>query len=52
MPSQRLTAIALVPLIVWFVASLIGMAGADYYTVRAWIGSPVVLSRSIKLLPC
>jgi len=48
--SQRLTAIALVPLIVWFVASLIGMAGADYYTVHAWIGSPVVAGLLIFLV--
>ncbi|HMB76296.1 MAG TPA: succinate dehydrogenase, hydrophobic membrane anchor protein [Kiloniellaceae bacterium] len=48
--SQRLTAIALVPLLVWFVASLIGMAGADYYTMRAWVGSPVVAGLLILLI--
>lgn len=39
---QRLTAIALVPLVVWFAVSLVMMSGADYGVVRAWIGSPFV----------
>lgn len=38
---QRLTAIALVPLVVWFVISLIALTGADYATVKAWVASPV-----------
>lgn len=37
---QRLTALALVPLTLWFVASLISVAGADHATVVAWIGAP------------
>ena len=41
--AQRLTAIALVPLVVWFAISLVMMSGADYGAVRAWIGSPVVM---------
>ena len=40
---QRLTAIALIPLVVWFAISLVMMSGADYGAVRAWIGSPVVM---------
>lgn len=40
---QRITAVALIPLVVWFVISLIMMSGADYAVVRAWIGSPVVM---------
>ena len=39
---QRVTAVALVPLTVWFVASLVALVGADYDTVVAWIGQPVV----------
>lgn len=39
---QRVTAVALVPLTVWFVASLVALAGADYETAVAWIGQPVV----------
>lgn len=41
--AQRLTAIALIPLVVWFAVSLIMMSNADYLIVRAWIGSPVVM---------
>jgi succinate dehydrogenase / fumarate reductase membrane anchor subunit len=40
---QRLTAIALIPLVVWFTISLVMMTGSDFATVRAWIGSPVVM---------
>lgn len=40
---QRLTAIALIPLVVWFAISLVMMTGADYAVVRAWIGSPLVM---------
>lgn len=39
---QRITAVALVPLSVWFVASLIGLIGADYETARAWVQQPLV----------
>ena len=41
--AQRLTAIALIPLVVWFAISLVMMSGADYGAVRAWIGAPVVM---------
>ena len=40
---QRLTAIALIPLVVWFLISLVMLSGADYAVVRAWIGSPLVM---------
>jgi succinate dehydrogenase / fumarate reductase, membrane anchor subunit len=39
---QRVTAGALVPLALWFVIAVIGLVGADYDTVLAWVG---------KLLP-
>lgn len=41
--AQRLTAMALVPLVVWFAVSLVMLSGADYGVVRAWIGSPFVM---------
>jgi succinate dehydrogenase / fumarate reductase, membrane anchor subunit len=41
--AQRLTAVALIPLVVWFAVSLVMLSGADYGAVRAWIGSPVVM---------
>jgi succinate dehydrogenase / fumarate reductase membrane anchor subunit len=40
---QRITAVALVPLVIWFCVSLVMLSGADYATVRAWIGSPLVM---------
>jgi succinate dehydrogenase / fumarate reductase membrane anchor subunit len=40
--AQRMTAVALVPLLLWFAASLVQMAGADYAHVTAWIANPVV----------
>jgi len=39
--SQRITAVALVPLSLWFVASLIGHLGADYAVAIAWLRSPI-----------
>jgi len=41
--AQRLTAIALIPLVVWFAISLVMLSSADYTVVRAWIGSPLVM---------
>ena len=38
--AQRLTALALIPLFLWFVASLAAVATADYATAVAWIRSP------------
>ncbi|RME65694.1 MAG: succinate dehydrogenase, hydrophobic membrane anchor protein [Alphaproteobacteria bacterium] len=39
---QRVTAIALAPLMVWFVISAVGLVGADHAVVMAWIADPVV----------
>ena len=41
--AQRITAIALIPLVVWFAISLVMMSGAEYEVVRAWLGAPVVM---------
>ena len=38
--AQRVTAIALVPLCVWFVYSLLALGGSRYEDVRAWIAQP------------
>ena len=35
---QRLTAVALVPLCLWFVMAAISLVGADHATFQAWIG--------------
>jgi succinate dehydrogenase / fumarate reductase membrane anchor subunit len=41
--AQRLTAVALIPLVVWFAVSLVMLSGADYAAVQDWIGSPFVM---------
>jgi len=44
--AERMTAIALIPLTIWFVISAISMVGADYVQFRAWVGAhgnPVLL---------
>jgi succinate dehydrogenase / fumarate reductase membrane anchor subunit len=37
---QRLTALALVPLSIWFVVSLLCLRSLDHATVIAWLGQP------------
>ncbi len=48
--AQRLTALALIPLAIWFVASIISVAGADYPVVASWLGSPINGSLMIILV--
>ncbi|MGH1542405.1 MAG: succinate dehydrogenase, hydrophobic membrane anchor protein [Arenicella sp.] len=38
---QRLSAVALIPLSLWFVYSLVSLISADYATVVAWMQSPL-----------
>jgi len=39
--GQRLSAVALAPLTLWFAVSLLGLPGLDYYTVSAWAAAPL-----------
>ncbi|CAN5810033.1 succinate dehydrogenase, hydrophobic membrane anchor protein [soil metagenome] len=39
--AERITAIALVPLVLWAVFGVITLAGTDYYGAVAWISQPV-----------
>ena len=39
---QRLTAVANLPLVIWFTVSVIALVDADHATVVAWIRDPVV----------
>ena len=48
--SQRLSSLALVPLSLWFMLSLVAMAGADHATIVAWIASPIVAGLLILLV--
>ncbi|MGH6954952.1 MAG: succinate dehydrogenase, hydrophobic membrane anchor protein [Alphaproteobacteria bacterium] len=39
--AQRLTAVALVPLALWFAGSVVSLAGADHGEFTQWLGRPV-----------
>ena len=47
---QRLTAIALVPLSIWFVTSVIYLLGADHERVTSWVSNPIVALLLILML--
>jgi len=38
--AQRLSAVALIPLTLWFFFSLLGLPALDYAAVRAWLALP------------
>ncbi len=48
--AQRLTSIALVPLSLWFIFSLVRLAGADYATVKTWLSQPLSATLAILLV--
>jgi succinate dehydrogenase / fumarate reductase membrane anchor subunit len=39
--AQRVTSIALLPLTLWFLVSLLTLPGLDYETVRTWLSVPL-----------
>ena len=39
--TQRVTAVAMVPLAIWFVASLVSLAEADLAVLRLWLARPL-----------
>jgi len=47
---QRVSAVALVPLTLWFVSTVVAHTGADYATTRAWLGSPVTFGLMVLLV--
>ena len=47
---QRVTAVALVPLTLWFVASIIAHAGSDYPVFIGWLRTPLAAGGMILLL--
>ena len=47
---QRLTAVALVPLTIWFVISVLSLVGADYLAFQAWVASPLSATLLILLV--
>lgn len=48
--AQRLSAVALIPLTVWFCVAMVSLSGADHAAVTAWAGSPVVAGLLILLI--
>jgi succinate dehydrogenase / fumarate reductase, membrane anchor subunit len=47
---QRLTAIANVLLVLWFMFSAMALSGSGYDQVRAWLASPVTASLAVLLI--
>jgi succinate dehydrogenase / fumarate reductase, membrane anchor subunit len=41
--AQRVTAIALIPLSIWFIASILFLTDVDHATAMQWLGSPITL---------
>jgi len=48
--AERVSAVALVPLTLWFAASIIAHAGSDYATFIAWLRTPLAATLMILLL--
>jgi succinate dehydrogenase / fumarate reductase, membrane anchor subunit len=48
--AQRVTAIALLPLTVWFVIALLTLPGMDYETVRTWVSVPITAFLALLLV--
>lgn len=47
---QRVSAIALVPLSLWFMWSVVCLAGGDYATAQAWLASPCNATMMVLLV--
>lgn len=47
--AQRISAIALIPLVVWFIASFVVMLPAPFYVVYEWMQSPWTIVGMISL---
>ncbi len=48
--AERVSAVALVPLTLWFVASIIAHTGSDHVTFTTWLRMPLVATLMILLL--
>lgn len=47
---QRVTSLALVPLAIWFVASVVALAGKDHMAFTAWVKNPVSATLLVVLV--
>jgi succinate dehydrogenase / fumarate reductase membrane anchor subunit len=50
MVAERVSAVALVPLTLWFAASIVAHTGSDYATFIAWMRTPLGATLMILLL--
>ena len=48
--AQRVSAVALVPLTIWFVASIISHSGSNYTSFLTWLRTPAAMILTILLL--
>ncbi len=48
--AQRLTSLALVPLVAWFTVSMIAMVGAEHAAFVLWLKSPAVAVTMVLLI--
>lgn len=48
--AQRITAVALLPLLLWLAASLAGSAGMDHAAAKEWLSNPVSATLMILLI--
>jgi succinate dehydrogenase / fumarate reductase, membrane anchor subunit len=48
--AQRVTAIALIPLTLWFLFSLLLLPGLDYGTVKMWLALPISSFLAVLLI--
>jgi succinate dehydrogenase / fumarate reductase, membrane anchor subunit len=48
--AERVSAVALVPLTLWFAASIIARSGSDYATFIVWLRTPLAATSMILLL--
>lgn len=47
---QRVTALALIPLAIWFVASVVAITGKDHMTFIAWVKNPISATLLVVLI--
>jgi succinate dehydrogenase / fumarate reductase membrane anchor subunit len=50
--QQRITAVALIPLSIWFIVSVISLAGSHYEQFQAWLSVPGNTALMLLLLFC
>jgi succinate dehydrogenase / fumarate reductase, membrane anchor subunit len=48
--AQRVTAVALVPLTLWFLFSLLSLPSLDYLTVKTWLSFPMSAFLAVLLV--